>query len=239
MITFSFNKSHLDRLSRLALAADDTKASPNLGHIALRITPEVIRFSATNGKILISLLVPIGSAEVEPADLILDGDQFTTAMRALGRSTASSVQVTIVDTEARLTAGVSTAIVRRVPGVYPAIDHVWTKTKGAAWVPTLSTLDPTLVAVAQKVIGKSSLLFSSPVTDATPVAPLWGDLKGEARLPALSDLAGLVRAPAYWTDGQAAVLLMPITRAVTGPGMDLTPFAATKAAPERTLAMAA
>lgn len=235
MIAFSFSKSHLDRLSRLALAADDTKASPVLGHIALRITPEFIRFSATNGKLLISVLVSIGAAEVESTDLILDGDQFTAAMKALSRSTTSSVQVTIVDAEVRFTSGVTTAIVRRVPGAYAAIDHVWSRTKGAAWVPTLATLDPVLVGVAQKVMGKGTILFSSPVTDATPVAPLWGDVKGEARTPALSDLAALVRAPAYWTDGTAAVLLMPVTRAPTGSSMDFMPFAAA----DRPVAMAA
>ncbi len=236
MITFAFNKSHLDRLSRLALAADDSKASQVLGHIALRIAPELIRFSSTNGRLLVSLLVSIGaSAEVEDAELILDADQFTAAMKSLVRSTASSVQVTILDAEARFTSGVSTAIVRRVPGVYPAIDHAWSKTKGAAWAPTLATLDPVLVGVAQKVIGKGTLLFSSPVTDVTPIAPLWGEAKGGANAPALSDLAALVRAPAYWSDGQAAVLLMPITRTATGPGMDLTPFAAVG----RPMAMAA
>lgn len=239
MLSFSFHKSHLDRLSRLALAADETKASPVLGHIALRIAPEFIRFSATNGRLLVSLLVSIGSAEVDPMDLVLDGDQFTAAMKAMSRSTTSTVQVTFVDTEARFTSGVSTAIVRRVPGVYPAIDHVWTKTKGAAWVPTLATLDPALVSVAQKIMGKGTLLFSSPVTDAAPLTPLWVNMKGDARTPALSDLAALVQAPAYWSDGQAAVLLMPITRTATGTNLDLSPFGAALPAKERAVAMAA
>lgn len=235
MLSFSFSKSHLDRLSRLALVTDDSKASPVLRHIALRLAPEFIRFSSTNGKLLISMLVSIGAAEVDPTDLILDGDQFTAAMKALSRSTTSTVQVTIVDAEVRFTSGVSTAIVRRVPGTYPAIDHVWSKTKGAAWVPTLATLDPVLVGVAQKVMGKGTLLFSSPVTDSAPLMPLWGEVKGDARPPALSDLASLVRAPAYWTDGTAAVLLMPVTRAITGSGMDFLPFAAA----DRPVAMAA
>jgi hypothetical protein len=95
------------------------------------------------------------------------------------------------------------------------------------WVPTMSSLDPLLLGVAQKISGhRQPLLFSSPVDPAAGLDRLWavpGALPSET--VALTALRAAVAAPAYWSDHELAVLIMPVTRSADGRQPDVAAHA--------------
>ncbi|MCK6489186.1 MAG: hypothetical protein L6R48_12815 [Planctomycetes bacterium] len=224
MTTFSFPRLTADRIARLALACDPGTGS--IAHIGLRITPSAVRFAATTGRILASLLVPIEDLAGEPGDLVLDSGQFASALKGLAKS-GGRITVEIGPKEARLTHGGSSSIARRVDGTFPLIDHVWTRPTGRRWVPTVSTLDPTLVGIAQKISGnRQPLLFVSPVEPAARLERLWA-VPGTQSEDAISVAAvrAATTAPAYWADHELAVLIMPITRSPDERQLDLSQHA--------------
>jgi hypothetical protein len=221
MTLFTIPRITADRLSRLPLACAD-ETGP-LGHIGVRITPTVVRFAATTGRILASLVVPIDALTGDPGDVILDATQFTAALKATAKATGGRITVEIGPKEARLTNGTASAIVRRVDGLFPRVEHVWTRTAGRQWVPTMSSLDPVLLATAQKISGhKQPLLFASPVDPSARLDRLWS-VPG----PTLEDRLDLIQArqaviaPGYWADHEMAVLIMPITRTAEQRPLDL------------------
>jgi hypothetical protein len=225
MLSFSIPRITADRLARLGLAcADETGA---LGHIGVRVTATAIRFSATNGRILASLLVPCDAVVGDLTDLVLDQVQFAAAIKAAAKAPGGRISVTVNDTEARLSNGPVAAVVRRIEGTYPQVDHVWSRPDGRRWVPTMSSLDPHLVAVAQKLSGsKQALLFSSPVDPGMRLERLWsvpGAMPDEAI--SINDLRAVVSAPAYWSDHELAILVMPITRSADERAMHLSDHA--------------
>lgn len=210
-LTFSIPRTTADRLARLGLAcADDNTA---ISHIGVRVGPTAVRFSATNGRILASLLVPVDDFVGSPTDLILDQVQLTAAVKAAAKG-AGRITFKIDEAEARVTCGTVASVVRRVSGTWPQVDHVWTRPAGRRWVPTMSSIDPQLAAIAQKITGaKSAVLFSSPVDPAVRLERLWavpGAQPDES--VSVSELRAVVTAPAYWSDYELAILLMPITR---------------------------
>lgn len=210
-LTFSIPRTTADRLARLGLAcADDNTA---ISHIGVRVGPTAVRFSATNGRILASLLVPVDDFVGTPTDLILDQAQLAAAVKAAAKG-SGRIAFKIDEAEARVTCGTAASVVRRVSGTWPQVDHVWTRPAGRRWVPTMSSIDPQLAAIAQKITGaKSAVLFSSPIDPGVRLERLWavpGAQPDESI--SVSALRAVVTAPAYWSDYELAILLMPITR---------------------------
>lgn len=212
MTTFTIPRITADRLTRLPLACAD-ETGP-LGHVGIRITPTAVRFAATNGRLLASLVVPLDHLDGEPVDGVLDADQFAAALKATAKAAGGRIQIAIGPSEARFTNGTASAIVRRIDGTFPRVEHVWNRTAGRRWVPTLASLDGSLVAIAQKISGsRNPLLFASPVEPAGRLERLWavpGASTGETLDPTY--LRAAVTAPAYWSDHELAFLVMPITR---------------------------
>ena len=224
MQTFSIHRSSVDRLTRIGLACA-CDAGP-IAHIGLRVTPTQVRFSATDGRILASLVVPIEDLVGTPGDVILERDQFTTALKAAGKA-AGRITVRIDATEARISNGSVAAVARRITGTFPEVQHVWTRPAGRRWVPALSSLDPRLISVAQKIVGKGAVLFSAPTDPAIRLERLWSSPGRDDHAEAISldALRAAVTAPAYWSDHELALLLMPISRSDAERQIDLSAHA--------------
>lgn len=221
MTIFSIPRITADRLSRLPLACAD-EAGP-LGHVSVRVTPTAVRFASTNGRLLASLIVPLDVLTGDPVDTILDSDQFVAALKATAKTTGGRITVEIGPKEARLTNGTASAIVRCVDGTFPRVEHCWTRTAGRQWVPAISSLDPHLVSIAQKISGhKNPLLLSSPVDPAARLDRLWNVTgpTSEDRLD-LTQARQAVTTPGYWADHELALLIMPITRTAEQRPLDL------------------
>ncbi len=222
MTSFTIPRINADCLSRLPLAcADETGPT---GHIGVRITPTAVRFAATNGRILASFLVPIDSLDGEPIDAILDAGQFAAALKSTSKMAGGRITVEIGAKEARLTNGTSSAIVRRVDGTFPNVDHVWNRTAGRRWVPSMSSLDPALVSVAQKISGnRQPMLFASPVENGARLERLWSvpGAQPDENL-SLAAMRAAIIAPAYFADHELAFLVMPITRSDSERKLDLS-----------------
>lgn len=220
--TFSIPRITADRLARLSLACADE--SGPLGNIGIRVSSTAARFAATNGRLLASLVVPLDAITGDPGDLILDADQLSTALKATAKATGGRIQIEIGPTEARLTNGTASAIVRRVDGTFPRVEHCWTRTAGRRWLPTMSSLDPVLLGVAQRISGhKTPLLFASPVDPAARLERLWavpGAAAGENI--DLVQARQAVVAPGYWADHELAILVMPITRTADQRQLDMS-----------------
>jgi hypothetical protein len=224
MISFSIPRIIADRLARLSSACADD--ATNISHIGVRVTPTAVRWSATNGRILACLLVPIDDFIGTPTDLILDQAQLAAAVKAAAKG-SGRIGFKIDEAEARVTNGNVASVVRLVSGSWPQVDHVWTRTAGRRWVPTISSLDGNLVAVAQKIAGhKNPLLFASPVEQGTRLERLWAvpGAQHEESI-SVSALRAVVSAPAYWADHELALLLMPITRSDSERQLDLAAYA--------------
>ncbi len=225
MTAFTIPGSALSRLARLAQA---TEVGDNgvICHIAVRVTLDACRFTATDGKLLASIVHAITALQGDPVDAILDREQFTAACKLLSKHHPSRVTVTIAQHEIRFTAGTVSAVIRRRDGTYPPFDHIWSKTVGMQWVPCTSSLNLSLAASAQQIAGKAALSFSTPVPMNSAAQRLWSSASpGEfgATLP-LTELQGALRAPAYWADHELAILLMPISRAGSEKQLDLSRF---------------
>jgi hypothetical protein len=224
-MTCSIPRLFAERLSRLGLACDTGAISSTLCHIGVRITPQAARFSATNGKILACFFVPIDDLQGDAIDLVIDREQFTTALKICARGTGR-ISIKVEAQEVRFSNGLTTAVARRVSGGFPAFEHVFVRTEGKRWVPTMSSLDGHLMAVAQKIAGnKQSLLFSSPLDAAANLGRLWAvpGAQPDESLP-LSVLRTAVTAPAFWCDHELAILLMPITRSDAERQLDMGAF---------------
>lgn len=223
MTTFSILRSAADRIARLALACDAGTGST--AHIGLRITPSAVRFAATNGRLLACLVVPVEDLVGEPGDLVIDSSQLTTALKGMAK-VSGRIVLEIGPKEVRLTQGTTSAIARRIDSTFPQFDHIWIRTAGRRWVPTVSSLDPGLTSLAHKIIGtRQPPLFVSPVDPATRLERVWavpGTQAGEAI--SLDSLRAAVTAPAYWADHEMAVLIMPITRSPDERQLDLGGF---------------
>lgn len=228
--TVTFSRDLIPRLSRLHLVTDPSNPASPLAHIHLRVTPERIRFAATNGRLLAVMTTATDDHQGDMRDVILTVHQFNDALKAVDRVLPSRghhrVTITINATEATFSAGNAAALVRLHPGAYPNSDHVFTRTVGQRWMPSLSSLSPLLTAVAQKVAGKIPLLFSSPITPSSSVAHWWGAQSAgdHAAQVSLTDVRAFIQAPAYWCDDQLAFLLMPITRKDDERPLELTRF---------------
>ena len=210
MISFSIPRITADRIARLGLACADDN-SP-ISHIGVRVGPTAVRLSGTNGRILASLLVPIEDLQGDPADLILDQGQLATAVKAAAKGTGR-ITFKIDDAEARVTCGTVASVVRRVSGTFPSVEHVWSRPVGRRWVPTMSSIDPHLMAIAQKLVGKTTVLFCSPVDPAIRLERLWSVIGAQHdEVVSVTDLRSIVTAPSYFADHELAILLMPITR---------------------------
>ena len=226
MITFTIPGAALPRLARLTLATDTDGPGP-LRHVAMRVTSTAVRFSATNGRLLASVILDISDLLGDIGDLaesILDIVQITAACKLIGKHCHKPVTITIDKAEARITFGTVSSIVRRHDGVFPSIDHIWTRTARLRWVPCTSSLDPSLAATAQKIVGTTRMLFMTPVHPASDLQRLWASATENEISPALSDLRNLVRAPAYFSDSDTAILLMPISRADAEQQFDFARF---------------
>jgi hypothetical protein len=225
MSNFTIPRITADRLSRLPLAC--AAESGPLGQVSVRVTPTAAFFATTNGRLLASFVVPLDSMTGDPCEVILAADQFTAALKATAKPAGGRITLEIGPKEARLTNGTASAIVRRVEGTFPKVEHCWTRTAGRRWVPTISSLDGNLVAVAQKIAGhKNPLLFASPVEQGTRLERLWA-VPGAQPDESISvhSLRAVVTAPAYWADHELAMLLMPITRSDSERQLDLAQHA--------------
>lgn len=224
-ITFSLPRTCLDRLARLCLACADD--ATNISHIGVRVGPSSVRFSATNGRLLASLVVLVDDFQGMPTDLILDREQFASALKLSVKATGR-ITCTINNDEARFSSGTVASVVRHISGSFPGVDHVWQRPSGRRWVPTMSSIDPQLAAIAQRIIGmKKAVLFSSPVDPGMRLERLWASPGREdyAESISLDALRSVVTAPAYWADYELAILLMPITRSDAEGQLDLSAHA--------------
>ena len=220
MISFTLPRRSLPRLSRVHLACADEMGP--IGHISLRLTQSVARVVTTDGMILASLVVPVeGCTTGSTVDLILDRVQFVVAITIMVRTKCGAISVGIEGKELRLTCGTSSAIVRIVDGTYPDINGLLDRHAAApAWVPSVCSLDPKRMAIAQKIIGKIIALFNSP-THAPPLGLVWDfpcvDNLGHEPDIAVSSLRDITRVPAFWADHEMCIMIMPITRSSTIP----------------------
>jgi hypothetical protein len=226
MQSFSIPRHSADRLARLGLACanDNTPIS----HIGVRVGLQAVRFSATNGRVLASLVIPVDDQQGTPGDLILDQDQFCQALKSAAKATGNRMTFKIDAQEARITNGTATAVVRRIGGAFPNVDHIWSRPAGWRWIPTMSSLDPGLVSIAQKIAGnKQPMLLASPVDPGGFLEMVWASPgKGDhAVTMLLADLRAAVTAPAYWADHELAILIMPITRSDGERQLDLSAHA--------------
>jgi hypothetical protein len=236
MTTFSIAGTSLPRLARLAQATDDNPGL--LRHISLRTSTSTCRFAATSGRILAAIVIDINDFNGEPIDAILDHDQYVAALKLVGKN-ARRITITIEKSEVRMTAGTVSAVIRRHEGLYPNFDHVFSKTLGQRWVPCVSSLDPHLTSIAQSIAGKTPLLFCSPAQPESNLHRLWGatrsaDVAGfpdQDAVPQTASIQGLVRAPAYWSDHELFLLIMPVTRGDADHQLDLARFVCPLSAP--------
>ena len=234
MITFTIPGAALPRLARLTLATDTDGPGP-LRHVAMRVTSTAVRFSATNGRLLASVILDISDLLGDIGDLaesILDIVQITAACKLIGKHCHKPVTISIDKAEARVTFGSVSSLVRRHEGVFPSIDHIWTRTAGLHWVPCTSSLDPALAAIAQKIAGATRMLFRTPVQPASGLQRLWASATEDEPSLEIAQLRNLVRSPAYWADLEMAILLMPITRADAEEQLDLSRFACSATEPQ-------
>lgn len=239
MLRFSIPRLTAERIARLHLAcAADLTA---IHHIGVRVTPTAVRFCSTNGRILASLLVPIDDLQGTPGDLLLDHEQIAAALKVTTKASGGRIALEIGPQEARITNGTASAIVRRVDGSFPVVDHVWTRPAGRRWIPTISSLDPGLVTIAQKISGsRQPLLFASPVDPALGLERLWATAAVQSDVAVgLGQLRTVVAAPAYWADHELAILIMPITRSDGERQIDLGAHALPAAVPTAVPAAAA
>ncbi len=158
-------------------------------------------------------------------DLIIDREQFTTALKICSRG-VGRIGIQVEAQEVRFSNGVTTAVARRIHGPFPAFDHIWTRTAGKRWVPTMNSLSGDLTAVAQKISGnKQPLVFASPVDPDGRLERLWAipGAKPDETL-SLAAARAAITAPAYWCDHELAFLLMPISRSDAERQLDLSTF---------------
>lgn len=220
MFSFSIPRITADRLARLGLACDTGAPDTALANVGIRVGQQAVRCSTTNGRILASLVIPLDDQD-STGEVILDREQLIAALKASAKGAAGRIQFTINDQEARISNGPIQAVVRRIPGTFPAVDHVWTKPSGRRWVPALCSLDHQLTTIAQKISGaKQPLLFSSPVDPGMRLERLWGTNQPDESIR-VQDLRQAVTAPAYWSDHELAFLVMPITRPADERQLDL------------------
>ena len=228
--TFTIPNDLLTRLSRLHHVTDASNPPSNLRHIHLRVTPEHVRFAATNGRMLAVLKADLDDLQGDAREAILDVHQFNDAIKAVQRGipqrSNQRVNITLTANEAKFSTGNAAALVRQVPGTYPNVDHVFTRTEGQRWVPCLSSLNPDLASVAQKLVGKTTVLFSSPVAADATVSRLWTPgAPDDHKVPvSIAAMRSLVTAPAYWCDHELALLVMPVSRAASERQLDLMAF---------------
>jgi hypothetical protein len=225
MTQFTIPRLTAERLARLPLACAHEPGP--LAHVSMRVTPTAVRFATTNGRILASLVVPLDVLTGEATDIILDSEALAAALKVTAKQPGGRITVEIGAQEARLTNGTASAIVRRVQGVFPRVEHAWTRTAGRRWVPTMSSLDPLLLGLAQRICGhKSPLLFSSPVDPAADLNRLWAVPGASAQESIdLAQARQVVVAPGYWSDHELAILVMPITRTADQRQLDLAAHA--------------
>lgn len=228
--TFTIPNDLLTRLSRLHHVTDASNPPSNLRHIHLRVTPEHVRFAATNGRMLAVLKKDLNNLQGDAREVILDVHQFNDAIKVIDRGISQRsnqrVTITLSDNEAKFSTGNAAALVRLVPGTYPNVDHVFTRTEGQRWVPCLSSLNPDLASVAQKLVGKTTVLFSSPVAADATVTRLWSPGAADDHDVSIyiATMRSLVTAPAYWCDGELALLVMPVSRTGSEQQLDLMAF---------------
>lgn len=215
----SLTQHLITRLSRLALATD-SKAAGTLAHIGLVICNGTARFAATTGKILVCCVVD--APDTPDCQVVLDATQFTTAMKAAAKLKARNASLTIGSKEARLECGNTASLIRLHDSHYPQFDFVFEKTVGQVAIPAVSSLDPNLMTIAQKILGTPSLPLVSFVHPGSSLPATWKTDSGDPVLT--GDLKQATMSSAFWTDGTWAVLIMPITRPLPE-SIDLSRFA--------------
>lgn len=225
MISFTLPRSSAERLSRLGLACD--KDSPNIANINLRVlTENSVRFTATTGRILASLVVPTSDLQSDENDLILDQAQLTIALKSALKSAGNQLSCKIDATEARISIGTLSYVVRRVEGQYPPFDPIWTRPNGKQWIPALASIDPNLATLAGKIAGGKGLVFSSFVDPTHRLERLWATTCDTTEVIPVAYLRSAVLKPVYWADHELAILIMQISRSAEEKQLDLSAFSA-------------
>ena len=215
--SFTIPASTLSRIASLRHATE-IGATGALAHVHLALSKDTARLTATEGRLLAILRLPVSDIDGDPIEsLLLDGAMLNTAAALLIKATGSVVRFTI-DTEARevrLVRGTVVAIVRTLALAYPVTTHFLDRYRGQTLVPAIASFSPSLLNAATKIVGakQGNLLLWSPTTDSD-VARCWS---GDTTAPLSRDAMGsLVRAPGIWTDGaNLMILLMPVTRSST------------------------
>jgi hypothetical protein len=145
-------------------------------------------------------------------------------LKSTSKTAGGRITIEVGAKEARLTNGTASAVVRRVDGTFPHLDHVFNRTAGRRWVPSMSSLDPALVSVAQKISGnRQPMLFASPVENGARLERLWSvpGAQPDENL-SLAAMRAAIIAPAYFAENELAVLIMPITRSDSERQLDLS-----------------
>ena len=220
MITFSIPRATAERLARLHLACASDE-SPAIVHIALRVIGDQVRFSATNGKILASVVVTTTDMVGSNTNCVLVKEQFTAGLKAALKVHGTRIAFKIGTDEARICNAGMESIVRILDTPFPVVDHVWSRPATKRWVPCIASLDPRLVEIAGKIAGnKAPLLLSSAVDPSQGLERIWANNGDEAI--SLSSMRALTRTPAYWSDGELALFIMPVCRSDAEPQLNLS-----------------
>jgi len=218
MTSCMFPARLLPRLRHLPIVAADTGI---LQHILLSLTPSRVSMTATSGRMLVQLQAPT-ELDGDPVNLLLNARFLAhAAATLLDADGASQVRLSIESerSECRLTRGPATAVVPLVDAASAYPDPWrWLSTRfQSPLVPSIASLDPALVALATKVIGRRStapLWWQACVEQ--PIATTWtGNPAQEPRISA-SALAKQAASPAVFADESLLCLIMPIVRTLAG-----------------------
>lgn len=220
MISFSIPRTSAERLARIHHACS-VHQSPATDNIGVRIVGNMVRFTATNGKILASIAVTVTDLIGSDANLVLGKEQFANGLKAALKIPGNRIGFKIDTQEARICNAGMESVVRILDSHFPHVDHVWTRPASKHWVPCIASLDQRLTEIASKIAGnKQGLLFSSAIDSTHPLERIWAKDGDEA--VCISSIRALTRAPAYWSDGDLALFIMPVHRADSEPQLDLS-----------------
>lgn len=218
----------LTRLSHLTLACDP-HIQGALQHILIERSGDVIRWCATNGRLLVQINTPVVTPTDDTEDtaiphrLVVNGPGWTSALNILRKSqptkrTPDYMAVSLEPGRAaiRLQMGTVVAVVPVMDQSYPMIQPLLARWRGHSFIPALQSFDPQLLAAATKIIcNKEALLLWTPTLPGSTLPQVFAGTKFSPDVSLSVTQADLVKTlshPAMWADAEMLVLVMGIAR---------------------------